>query len=326
MVAEPLEDKSNDVFSNMPRDEALNVISQLPLEEIFNYAAVPKCWRVYAIEDENFRRRLRRKCETGLPPAIRGAIWSLLIGSTEIQMPRDVSYQELKMQESFYADQINRDVSRTFPTNFFFMFPHVQQTLYYILNANANYNKDVGYCQGMGLVAALLMFHMKEEDAFWALAKLSSPTSPFSLMWKIDPGLPKSISILQSLLESEFPVLWAHFEEENIEISSFTAPWFLTIFIHNFPLNLAIRIWDLFLIEGFNFVYVVALTIFRLFQDKLLKMKFDDLMMFLNFKDYAPVIDEDALLTSSIAWRETLKPIILKAEQESALSARRNTV
>lgn len=34
--------------------------------------------------------------------------------------------------------------------------------------------QEVGYCQGMSQITALLLIYMNEEDAFWALVKLLS--------------------------------------------------------------------------------------------------------------------------------------------------------
>lgn len=36
------------------------------------------------------------------------------------------------------------------------------------------YLQEVGYCQGMSQITALLLMYMNEEDAFWALVKLFS--------------------------------------------------------------------------------------------------------------------------------------------------------
>ena len=34
------------------------------------------------------------------------------------------------------------------------------------------YNSELGYCQGMSQIAALLLMYMDEEEAFWALSVL----------------------------------------------------------------------------------------------------------------------------------------------------------
>lgn len=40
--------------------------------------------------------------------------------------------------------------------------------------AYSMYNQEVGYCQGMSQIAALLLMYLNEEDAFWALSALMS--------------------------------------------------------------------------------------------------------------------------------------------------------
>ena len=42
--------------------------------------------------------------------------------------------------------------------------------LYNVLNAYANFDEEVGYCQGMNFITAMLLFNIiDEEDVFWCL-------------------------------------------------------------------------------------------------------------------------------------------------------------
>ena len=49
-----------------------------------------------------------------------------------------------------------------------------QKELFKILGAYSVYNLEIGYCQGMSQIAALLLMYLDEEDAFWALSTLVS--------------------------------------------------------------------------------------------------------------------------------------------------------
>lgn len=44
--------------------------------------------------------------------------------------------------------------------------------MFYVLAAYSMYNMEVGYCQGMSVLAGLLLLYMDEEDAFWGLSVL----------------------------------------------------------------------------------------------------------------------------------------------------------
>uniref|UniRef100_A0ACB8FMM3 Uncharacterized protein n=1 Tax=Sphaerodactylus townsendi TaxID=933632 RepID=A0ACB8FMM3_9SAUR len=52
------------------------------------------------------------------------------------------------------------------------------------------YNTEVGYCQGMSQITALLLMYMNEEDAFWALVKLLSGPK-HAMHGFFVPGFPK---------------------------------------------------------------------------------------------------------------------------------------
>jgi hypothetical protein len=45
----------------------------------------------------------------------------------------------------------------------------------------------------------------------------------------------------------------------------------------------AMRIWDIFLYEGSYYLYCVALALFKLNEEKLMQMKFEELLIFLQF-------------------------------------------
>ena len=70
--------------------------------------------------------------------------------------------------------QIDLDVNRTYRDHISFRerYGVKQRSLFNILCAYSVYNSEVGYCQGMSQIAALLLLYMNEEDAFWALAQL----------------------------------------------------------------------------------------------------------------------------------------------------------
>ena len=78
--------------------------------------------------------------------------------------------------------QIRLDLDRTFYTHMMFMHKdgQGQQELFRILAVYASCNPAVGYCQGMAYIAAVLLMHMDEEDAFWALYCLMESPKHFS--------------------------------------------------------------------------------------------------------------------------------------------------
>lgn len=72
--------------------------------------------------------------------------------------------------------QIDLDVNRTYREHIMFRerYNSKQRELFKILGAYSVYNLEIGYCQGMSQIAALLLMYLDEEDAFWALSTLVS--------------------------------------------------------------------------------------------------------------------------------------------------------
>ena len=83
--------------------------------------------------------------------------------------------QQLVFYESSSSElDIIRDINRTFPSHVYFQQRHGpgQRALYNVLKAYSVYDREVGYVQGMGFLAGLLLLYMGEVDAFWLLVAL----------------------------------------------------------------------------------------------------------------------------------------------------------
>ena len=89
--------------------------------------------------------------------------------------------------------------------------------------------------------------------------------------------------------------------------------WILTLFSKALPLDLATRIWDVFVYEGESFIFRSLLGIMRLLSARIVSQAFDDNMLLLT---HLPAdIDGDALF-------RCIKEVPLSAKQYEALRLR----
>ena len=73
------------------------------------------------------------------------------------------------------------------------------------------------------------------------------------------PLLSKYFFQLNLLIKMQLPKVHEHLSQQGVEPTMYASQWFLTVFTAKFPLFLVMRVLDLFLLEGFQAVFQVAL-------------------------------------------------------------------
>ncbi|KAJ3441896.1 rab-gtpase-tbc domain-containing protein-related [Anaeramoeba flamelloides] len=96
--------------------------------------------------------------------------------------------------------------------------------------------------------------------------------------------------------------LYKHFQNENIESSMYVSPWFITIFAYVLPFPLVLRIWDIYLYEGMNFIFKISLAILKVNQKKkLLSLHYEDIIVYFN-KIGTKIGDLEKLLKNAVSF------------------------
>eukprot|EP00004_Rigifila_ramosa_P028180 TRINITY_DN9482_c0_g1_i1.p1 TRINITY_DN9482_c0_g1~~TRINITY_DN9482_c0_g1_i1.p1 ORF type:complete len:384 (-),score=67.92 TRINITY_DN9482_c0_g1_i1:58-1209(-) len=232
---------------------------------------------------EDFRTRrapkLNERIRKGIPDTMRHQAWQrLLFGPKGVPTPPpdQPPFSELLKRTNKRAEHdIERDITRTFPQNVLFKERDGGKLLFNVLKAYAVLHEDVGYCQGMGFIAGLLLTYMIDEQVFQALDQLTNPNGIFRMAPLFKPGLPGlGVCVFQfdQLMREHLPRLSRHLENVGIVTTMYATNWFLTVFTYQYPFALVVRIWDVFLNEGYPFVFQVGLALLKLREDNLLRV------------------------------------------------------
>ncbi|KAJ4973390.1 hypothetical protein NE237_006564 [Protea cynaroides] len=264
---------------------------------------------------------VQRRIRKGIPDCLRGLVWQLISGSRDLLLMNPGVYEQLLIYETSASElDIIRDISRTFPSHVFFQQRHGpgQRSLYNVLKAYSVFDRDVGYVQGMGFLAGLLLLYMSEEDAFWLLVALlkGAVHAPMEGLYLV--GLPLVQLYLfqfEQLVRENLPMLGEHFSQEMINPSMYASQWFITVFSYSFPFHLALRIWDVFLFEGVEIVFQVGLALLKYCHNDLIKLPFEKLIHALrNFPENA--LNPDVLLPMAYSIKVSNRLEELKEEYE----------
>jgi len=227
--------------------------------------------------------RLQRRVRKGVPAPMRGIVWGLLLDlQTHLRNHPGLfgALVAAPLPDAEVEDQIARDLHRTFPTHSRFRHFRAggQQALRNVLHAYAAYNPAVGYVQGMAFLVGTFLMHFPEEEAFWAFQQLMEKYGMETLYFTGLPGLQEKFYQLNGLLKHHLPALHAHFQRQGLDPALYAPQWFLTLFIYAFPPPFVMRIWDVFLEEGWKVVFRVPLALLRWKQQELLKLDLASLL------------------------------------------------
>ena len=192
---------------------------------------------------------------------------------------------------------IETDLRRTFPDHPAF---HVDAadsinrsaglvpSLRRVLLAYSKRNTNVGYCQGMNFVTAMMLVFMDEEEAFWLLSVICEDY--FAESYTLDmagasidsvvleeacastgsSGTLPGDSINHGMQSRGCPELAARLKELGVSVSLLSAQWFICLYVDVFPTSGCVRTWDLLMLDGSGVIFAVALASFQAASERLL--------------------------------------------------------
>uniref|UniRef100_A0A8D0D8T5 USP6 N-terminal-like protein n=1 Tax=Sander lucioperca TaxID=283035 RepID=A0A8D0D8T5_SANLU len=256
----------------------------MEVERTTKWLKMLKSWDKYKNSE-----KLARRVYKGIPLQLRGEVWCLLLDIPKIKEEKKDFYEKLKARARGVSPdirQIDLDVNRTYRDHIMFMHRYdvKQQALFHVLTAYSMYNTEVGYCQGMSQITALLLIYMNEEDAFWALVKLLSGQK-HAMHGFFIPGFPKLIRFQDHhdrILKKMMPKLKQHLDNQEVLTSLYTMKWFFQCFLDRTPFTLTLRIWDIYILEGERVLPTMSYTILKLHKKHLMKLSMEELVEFLQ--------------------------------------------
>ncbi|KAI3406679.2 GYP2 [Candida oxycetoniae] len=232
----------------------------------------------------------------GLPNRLRGEIWELCCGSMYLRLHNTGEYTKLlevnKEKKSFAIEEIEKDLNRSLPEYAAYQSEEGIGRLRRVLTAYSWKNPELGYCQAMNIVVAALLIYMSEEQAFWTLNVLCDRIVP-GYYSKTMYGTLLDQRVFESLVQTTMPLLWEHITKNDISLSVVTLPWFLSLYLSSMPLVFAFRILDIFFMQGPKTLFQVALAIFKVNGEALLKTE-DDGSFISLIKEYFYTLDSSA--------------------------------
>lgn len=269
----------------------------------------------------------------GIPVVHRPKIWAECSGALSKRIPgfyRDLISQPSEMDDSVIISQIEMDINRTLTDNIFFRKGPGVTKLNEVLRAYARHNPEVGYCQGMNLIAAnLLLIMPSAEDAFWVFVSIIERILPKGYY---DHSLQASRAdqqVLRQYVREVLPKLSQHLDELSIELEALTFQWFLSVFTDCLSAEALFRVWDVVLCinDGSTFLFQVALALLKLNERQLLQCDTPaSVYTYINHQMTNHAISIDGLIHASEGLRRVVRREEVEERRAKAIEADRQMI
>ncbi|KAI7859547.1 rab-GTPase-TBC domain-containing protein [Circinella umbellata] len=237
----------------------------------------------------------------GIPDCWRRDAWYFLCtdGLRTFKNDQELreQYKSLLSKPSPHERQIDLDIARTMHGHIMFRqrYGQGQRALFNVLRAFSEFDTEVGYCQGMTNIAAMLLLYFEEERSFTALVHMFRRDGLHDLFIPGFPALMESFYIQEQLVERYLPKLHRHLLNLGLSSDAYATRWYITMFTGGVvSYQTLLRIWDVYFLLGFNVFFFVALALLKTHQDQLLHDEFEQCITLLGSTMKVP--DDDKFI------------------------------
>ena len=197
---------------------------------------------------------------------------------SNIKYLEKIYYDNLYKCESSYDNVIKADLPRTFPNNDSFKEDQNNYNkLYRILTSYSNYNIDIGYAQGLNLIAGHLIFTLeKEEEIFLFIDGLIHKFNLENLIG-IKNIMKEKLNQIGILIQKNEKKVYDYLDKNYLDHEFFSANWTLTLMANSMKNKNLMIIWDYMIIFGWKFYYYFIITVLNFYENIIIKSSQDDL-------------------------------------------------
>ena len=261
-----------DINNNeLDSEQILNIkkenLKNNPLNKMFFQNNLKK----YLFKDKSFNKLINY----GIPNNLRAFVWDIVI-SEKYTNHKYFNYEEEQKEYNAFLkntlknSQIEKDINRTFMQESEKTEKNIEK-LRNILNCVNKYHNH-GYFQGMNFIAGFLLRLTKFEEikAFYIFKYIFLDIKGY-----FEDGFPLlkyNLNIFDKYFKELYPELYNHFKKNEVFNELWVGKWFQTLFTLSLPFEELCYIWDILLINGFDYIVYISLSIIEILEKFLLEL------------------------------------------------------
>ena len=271
------QDEKGNENNNNNKGQKRSKDSKITKEELLKINARTEKWQ-YMLEHyktyQSIKRfKLKSRTRKGIPDNLRSYVWQLFAGKDKLVKKGLFEKLDKEPIDENSELSIIKDLDRTYPLCQLFKekYGKGQRNLFRVLSNYSKYNKNIGYVQGLGYLAALFLIYMDEESAFYMLHAVIKNYEMEGLYLPGFPDLKKKFYVLLNLEKKFIPEIYNILKRDEALPSFYASEWFMCLFCKNVKPNILVRIIDVFLYEGYKVIYRFAIAFLKMKENDFIK-------------------------------------------------------
>ena len=271
------QDEKGNENNNNNKGQKRSKDSKITKEELLKVNARTEKWQ-YMLEHyktyQSIKRfKLKSRTRKGIPDNLRSYVWQLFAGKDKLVKKGLFEKLDKEPIDENSELSIIKDLDRTYPLCQLFKekYGKGQRNLFRVLSNYSKYNKNIGYVQGLGYLAALFLIYMDEESAFYMLHAVIKNYEMEGLYLPGFPDLKKKFYVLLNLEKKFIPEIYNILKRDEALPSFYASEWFMCLFCKKVKPNILVRIIDVFLYEGYKVIYRFAIAFLKMKENDFIK-------------------------------------------------------
>ena len=175
---------------------------------------------------------------------------------------------------------IELDIDRTF--HYLGIFKNnspLSNDLREILRAFVVSRPDIGYVQGLSYIAGTLLLQMDKFQSFVCLMNITLNPNILPFYRLEENGIKQRLLIFNEVFQYNLPKLYKHFILNEVFSEHYLIEWIMTLYTRNLHIDLAVRIWDVYMIEGIKSLFKAAIVILSCYEKYFLSVGFEEILI-----------------------------------------------
>ena len=178
-------------------------------------------------------------------------------------------YRKLLKKNEMYDDIILKDLPRTIPNDISFNIGKINyHKLYNILTCYSNYNKKIGYAQGLNFICAqaIYLFSSEEEVFLFVEGFINIMKMDNLIGVENEKKMLYKLNEFSNILYKYVPKIIQFFEEKSVSHDFFSTGWILTLFSSSMERSYLVIIWCFMIIFRWKFVYAFIIQALKRYE------------------------------------------------------------